>query len=100
MAESKNPMSTSVRCRLLMLTSLVMGKPSALACRTRWTPAALLMRHKCTRAPVERINSMMVCRATVSAATGTPDRPMRVATGPLAATPLPRPWSCGRSHTV
>ena len=54
------------------------------------TPAALLRRHRCTRAPVARTSSMMVFKAMVSAATGTPERPRRVATGPLAATPLPR----------
>ena len=43
---------------------------------------------------------MMVCSAIVSATTGTPDRPSRVATAPLAATPLPSQASCGRSQTV
>ena len=48
------------------------------------------MRHRCTRAPVARTSSKMVCSAMVSAITGTPDRPRREASGPLAATP-PRP---------
>ena len=60
-----------------------------MAARTSATPAALLRRHRCTRAPVARTSSKMVCSATVSATTGTPDRPSRVATAPLAATPLP-----------
>ena len=47
----------------------------------------VLMRHRCTRAPVARTSSKMVCSAMVSAATGTPLKPMRVASGPLAATP-------------
>ena len=80
----------SDKCNELMLTSQVTLRPSNLACRTKATPAALLMRHRCTRAPVERINSKMVCSAMVSAATGTPAKPMRVANGPLAATPLPK----------
>jgi hypothetical protein len=96
----KKPMSTSVRCSELMLTSAVTGRPSALAWRSRATPAALDSRHRCTRAPVMRTSSNMVCSAMVSAATGTPDRPSRVATAPLAATPLPSQPSCGRSHTV
>ncbi len=83
-----------------MLTSQLTAKPSALAWRTSATPAALLMRHKCTRAPVARISSKMVCMAMVSAITGTPLKPMRVANGPLAATPWPRSWSCGRSQTA
>ena len=83
-----------------MLTSQLKGKPSALAWRTSSMPAALEMRHKCTRAPVLRISANKVCKAMVSAATGTPPKPRRVAKGPLAATPLPRKWSCGRSHTV
>ena len=83
-----------------MLMSQVTGRPWALAWRTSSTPAALLMRHRCTRVPVARTNSKIVCRAMVSAATGTPLRPMRVASGPLAATPLPKYSSCGRSHTV
>ena len=73
-----------------MLTSAVTGRPSALAARSSATPAALLSRHRCTRAPVMRISSKSVCSAMVSAATGTPDRPSRVASAPLAATPLPR----------
>jgi hypothetical protein len=38
-----------------------------------------------------RISSKMVCRATVSAATGTPDRPSRVATGPAGGHALAQP---------
>ena len=83
-----------------MDTSAVTGRPSRLAARTSSTPAALLRRQMCTRAPVERTNSKIVCRATVSALTGTPDRPRRVATAPLAATPPLRKKSCGRSQTV
>ncbi|MNT23351.1 hypothetical protein D3C72_1587680 [compost metagenome] len=97
---SKKPMSFSVRCSVLMLMSQVTWRPSALARRTSSTPAALLRRHRCTRAPVVLSSSKMVCSAMVSAATGTPDRPRRVASAPLAATPLPRCISCGRSHTV
>ena len=73
-----------------MLTSPVTGNPSALAWRSNWAPAALLKRQICTRAPVARTNSKIVCKAMVSAATGTPLRPMRVASGPLAATPFPK----------
>ena len=83
-----------------MLTSQLMFKPSALAWRTKATPAALERRHTCTRAPVMRISAMMVLSAIVSAATGTPLKPKRVASGPLAATPLPKYNSCGRSHTL
>ena len=83
-----------------MLTSALTGRPSALAARSSATPAALDRRHRCTRAPVARTSSKIVCSATVSAATGTPARPRRVAIGPLAATPLPSQRSCGRSHTV
>jgi N-acetylglucosamine-6-phosphate deacetylase len=64
-------------------------------------PAADDKRHKCTRAPVERINSKIVCSAIVSLITGTPDKPSRDANGPLCAVPpLPRCGSCGRNHTV
>ena len=43
----------------------------------------------------------MVCKATVSALTGTPDRPKRPETGPLCATPpRARNASWGRSQTV
>ncbi|MDT4837795.1 hypothetical protein FQZ97_715370 [compost metagenome] len=97
---SKKPMSVSARCSELMLTSQVIGRPCALASRTSATPRALEMRHRCTRAPVLFMSSMMVKMAIVSAATGTPPRPSRVASAPLAATPLPRSRSCGRSHTV
>jgi len=83
-----------------MLTSAVTGRPSALARRSSSTPAALDRRSRCTRAPVTRISSKIVKSATVSAATGTPDRPRRVATAPLAATPLPSQGSCGRNQTV
>jgi hypothetical protein len=83
-----------------MLTSHVNGKPSALACRTNSTPAALEMRHKCTLAPVLRMSANKVCKAMVSAATGTPLSPMRVANAPLAATPCPKWASCGLSQTV
>ena len=83
-----------------MLTSQLSLSPSALARRTISIPAALLSRHRCTRAPVARISSTMVYTAIVSAATGMPDRPIRVASGPLATTPVPRSRSCGRSHTV
>src|SRR5471032_1312324 len=76
-------MSMSVRCSELMLTSAVTGRPSALARRTSSTPAALDSRHRWTRVPVWRTSSMMVCSAIVSEATGTPDRPSRVATAPL-----------------
>ncbi len=83
-----------------MLTSAVTGRPSALARRTSSTPAALDRRHRCTRAEVWRTSSRMVCSAMVSEATGTPDRPRRVATAPLAATPPLSDGSCGRSHTA
>ena len=81
-------------------TSQVTGRPSALARRTSSTPAALLRRHRWTRAPVSRTSSKIVASAIVSASTGTPDRPRRVASGPLAATPLPSQASFGRSQTV
>ena len=83
-----------------MLTSAVTGRPSAFAARSSATPAALDSRHRCTRAPVERTSSHSVCSAIVSAATGTPDKPSRVATAPLAATPAPSQGSFGRSQTV
>ena len=44
------------------------------------TPSALESRHRCTRAPVSRTSSRIVGSATVSAITGTPGRPSRVAT--------------------
>ena len=83
-----------------MLTSAVTGRPAALAARSSATPAALDRRHRWTRAPVARTSSKIVASATVSATTGTPDRPSRVATAPCAATPLPSQPSCGRSQTV
>ena len=63
------------------------------------------MRQMCTRAAVplpttERMSSNKVCSAIVSAAAGTPAKPMRVAKGPLAATPLPSQASKGCSQTV
>ena len=96
---SNQPMSASVKCNELMLTSQLTGSPSALACRTSATPAALLSRHRCTAAPVDRISSNIVCSAIVSAATGTLLKPSRVATAPPAATPRPRYASTGRSQT-
>ena len=83
-----------------MLASQLTGRPSALARRTSSTPAALLSRHRWTRAPVSRTSSKIVARAIVSASTGTPARPMRVASGPLAATPPPSQASFGRSQVV
>ena len=83
-----------------MLTSAVTGRPSALARRNSSTPAALDSRHRWTRAPVLRTSSKIVFNAIVSAATGTPDKPSRVATAPLAATPPPSQASCGLSQTV
>ena len=83
-----------------MLTSAVTFKPSCLAARIKATPSALEIRHTCTRAWVDRIKANMVCKAIVSAATGTPLKPKRVANAPLAATPLPKCKSCGRSQTV
>ena len=46
MSGLKKPMSTSVRCSELMLTSAVTGSPSALAARSMATPAALDRRHR------------------------------------------------------
>src|SRR5450755_4112410 len=84
-----------------MVTSQVIGKPWAFASRTSATPAADDRCDKCTRAPDPRTNSQIVCRAMVSADTGTPDTPSRDATAPLAATPpLAIYESCGRSHTA
>ncbi len=80
-------MSTSIRWTWWAPTSQVTGKPSFLAARTSSMPAADEMRHRCTRAPVARISSKIVCRAMVSAITGTPDKPRRDATGPLCAMP-------------
>ena len=98
---SKKPMSLSVRCRWCAPTSQLTGRPSARAARTSAMPSADEMRQMCTRAPVVRISSKIVCSAMVSLITGTPDRPSRDASGPLCATPpLPRCGSCGRSHTV
>jgi hypothetical protein len=99
-AASYQPMSTSVRCRLWMLASAVTASPSALARRTNPTPAALLRRQRCSRAPVSRASSKKVARAIVSAIAGMPARPMRVASSPLAATPWPSQASFGRSQAV
>ncbi len=83
-----------------MPTSAVTRRPSFLARRTSSMPAALDSRHRCTRAPLARCSSKMVCSATVSATAGIDGRPSRPATGPAAATPLPASVSStGRSHS-
>ena len=101
-AALKKPMSTSVRCsavdahigrhlQALGLGSGAAGRPR----RPHWTGDTDAPAHR-WRASARR----WCAGQSVSAATGTPDRPRRVATEPLAATPLPKQPSCGRSQTV
>ena len=81
-------------------TSQVTGRPSALArAHERDAGRAADRRHRCTRAPVSRTSSKIVASAIVSASTGTPDRPRRVATRPWRRRRLPSQASCGRSQT-
>ena len=83
-----------------MPTSAVTGSPSCFARRTSSMPAADDRRQMCTRAPLARCSSKIVCSATVSATTGIDGSPSRPATGPAAATPEPASVSStGRSHS-
>ncbi len=76
-------------------------QPLGLGARARARrPPRCDRRHRCTRAPVSRTSSKIVSQRDRLGDHRHADRPSRVASGPLAATPSPSQASCGRSQTV
>ena len=83
-----------------MLTSQVTGRPSRLGLAHQLDAGGADDAAQVHAAPVARISSKIVCSAMVSATTGTPDRPRRVASGAAGGHALAQVRSCGRSQTV
>ena len=81
-------MSISVRCNWCALTSAVISKPSSFARLIMATLLAADNLPKCAFALVSEIISSALAIAVVSAETGMPLNPSRVATAPSCALPL------------